>query len=143
MTLNTNNILNLLSHPLFLSECVWIVNTTLVTIETYTTDGSDYIYLCACPVISDERKAPMSEELDDPCIWPGFLTSYVMVFILFSELRWEVIIRFADIDGIIDHHWLNFLFINIYQSKRIQCKRKKDPSMKFFDFRKYSTSTFQ
>jgi hypothetical protein len=88
MTLNTNNIINLLSHPLSLSEYVWIIHSTLVTIATYTTDGSDYIYLCACPVISDERKASMSEELDDPCIRPGFPTSYVMVFILFSE--WEV-----------------------------------------------------
>ena len=126
--LNTNNIINLLSHPLSLSEYVWIVHSTLVTITTYTTDGSDYIYLCVCPVISDERKTSMSDDLDDPCIWPGFPTSYVMVFILFSvSERWEAIVRFIDIDGIVDvdHHWLNFLFINIYQPQRIQYKRKK------------------
>ena len=36
--LNTNNIINLLSHPLSLSDYVWIVHSTLVTITTYTTD---------------------------------------------------------------------------------------------------------
>jgi hypothetical protein len=30
---------------------------------------------------------------------------------VFSELRWEVIVRFDDIDGIVDHHCLSFLFI--------------------------------
>ena len=29
-----------------------------------------------------------------------------------SGLRWEVAVHFVDIDGIIDHHCLNFLFIN-------------------------------
>jgi len=38
--------------------------------------------------------------------------SYVVVFLLmFSELRCEVIVRFVDIDGIVDHHCFNFLFI--------------------------------
>ena len=27
---------------------------------------------------------------------------------LFSELRWEVIVRFVDIGGIVDHYCLNF-----------------------------------
>ena len=31
---------------------------------------------------------------------PGFLTSYVVVFFVFSELRWEVIVHFADIGEI-------------------------------------------
>ena len=33
-----------------------------------------------------------------------------MVFFVFSELRWEVIVHFVDI-RIVDHHCLNFLFI--------------------------------
>ena len=45
-------------------------------------------YLCACPKPG-----------------PGFLSSYVMVFFIFSELRWEVILRFVDI---------SFLFIKEY-----------------------------
>ena len=31
-------------------------------------------------------------------------------FFIFSELRWEVIVRSADIGGIVDHHCLCFLF---------------------------------
>jgi hypothetical protein len=42
---------------------------------------------------------------------PGFLTSYVMVCFVFSELRWEVIVRYVAIGGIVDHHCLIFLFI--------------------------------
>ena len=36
---------------------------------------------------------------------PGFPTSYVMVF-FFSELGWEVIVRFRDIGGIVDRQCL-------------------------------------
>ena len=32
---------------------------------------------------------------------------------MFSDLRLEVIVRFVDIGGIVDHHCLNFLFIII------------------------------
>ena len=39
----------------------------------------------------------------------GFLTSYVVVFFVFSELRWEVIVRFVDISEIVDHHCINFI----------------------------------
>jgi len=42
---------------------------------------------------------------------PGFPTSYVVVLFVFSELRWEVIARFVDIGGIVDHHCSNFLSI--------------------------------
>jgi hypothetical protein len=31
--------------------------------------------------------------------------------IVFRCLRWEVIVLFVDIRGIVDHHWLNFLLI--------------------------------
>ena len=48
---------------------------------------------------------------------PGFTTSYVMVFFVFSELRWEVILHFVDIVGIVNHHCLNFLFIKFFPSK--------------------------
>ena len=41
--------------------------------------------------------------------------SYVVVFFMFSVLRSEVIIRFVDISGIVDHHCLNFLFIKHLQ----------------------------
>ena len=32
-------------------------------------------------------------------------------FVMISKLLWEVIVRFVDIDGIVDHHCLNFLLI--------------------------------
>ena len=41
----------------------------------------------------------------------GFLTSYVVVFSVFSDLWSEVIVRFVDIGEIVDHHYLNFVFI--------------------------------
>jgi hypothetical protein len=46
-------------------------------------------YFCACPEPGQ-----------------GFPMSYVMGFFVFRELWWEVIICFADIGGIVDHHWL-------------------------------------
>ena len=49
---------------------------------------------------------------------PGFPTSYDVGFV-FSELRWEVIVRFVDIDGIVDHHCLNCLFIKEYALRAI------------------------
>jgi hypothetical protein len=42
--------------------------------------------------------------------------SYVKVFFMFTELRWELIVRFVDIGEIVDHHCLNFLFIGLEQS---------------------------
>jgi hypothetical protein len=47
----------------------------------------------------------------------GFATSYVMVVLVFSELRGEVIVRFVDIGGIVDHHCLNFIFL--LQDKKV------------------------
>ena len=44
------------------------------------------------------------------------ITPYVMLckikypLFVFSELRWEVVVRFVDIGGITKHHYLNFLF---------------------------------
>jgi hypothetical protein len=32
-------------------------------------------------------------------------------YFVFSELRWQVIVCFIDIDGIVDHHCLNFLIL--------------------------------
>jgi hypothetical protein len=48
----------------------------------------------------------------------GVLTSYVVVFFVLRELRWEVVIRFADISGITYHHCWNIIVIilnlNVY-----------------------------
>ena len=46
-----------------------------------------------------------SQELDSNVTCHGFF--------VFSELRWEVIVRFVDISRIIDYHCLNFIFINL------------------------------
>jgi hypothetical protein len=37
-----------------------------------------------------------------------------MVFFVFNGLKWEVVVYFVDIGEIVDHHWLNFLFILIW-----------------------------
>jgi hypothetical protein len=37
--------------------------------------------------------------------------TYVVVFFVFGDLRWDVIVCFVDIGGIVDHHCLNCLFI--------------------------------
>jgi hypothetical protein len=43
---------------------------------------------------------------------PAFPTTYVMVFSMFNAFMREVIVRFVDIDGIFDHHCLDFFFLN-------------------------------
>ena len=48
---------------------------------------------------------------------PGFTTSYVMVFLVFSVLRLDVIVHFVDIVGIVNHHCLNYLFIKSFPFK--------------------------
>jgi hypothetical protein len=37
--------------------------------------------------------------------------SYVVAIIVFNGVRGEVIVHFIDIDGIVEHHSLNILFI--------------------------------
>ena len=51
-------------------------------------------YLCACPKPG-----------------PGFPPSYVMVFLMFNDLKSEVIVCFVDVGKIVDLHCLKFLFI--------------------------------
>jgi len=48
------------------------------------------------------------------CLKPisGFPTSHVMVFFVFSKLRWEGIVRFVDIGGINYHSLDNCLLIS-------------------------------
>ena len=43
--------------------------------------------------------------------WPGFPKPYVEVFFVFNGLRLEVVVRFVDIGGIINHSCLIFIFI--------------------------------
>ena len=50
-------------------------------------------------------------------IKPGIPTLYVVFSYMFNELRWEVIVGFVDIGGIVDYHCLYFLFIvNTYHA---------------------------
>ena len=49
---------------------------------------------------------------------------YALLIFMFNKLRLEVIDRFIDIDGIVDHHCLNFLFIFIalyVHDRRFMC----------------------
>ena len=50
-----------------------------------------------------------------PKAGPGFQMSYVVVFFMFNDLRWEVFVCFVNIGGIVDHHCSNFLIIIIYK----------------------------
>ena len=43
---------------------------------------------------------------------PGFPTPYVVVFYVFNVLRIAAIVRFVDIDEIVDHHCLKLYFHN-------------------------------
>jgi hypothetical protein len=47
------------------------------------------------------------------CLKPGpeFPPSYVMVFLIFNDLKSEVIVCFVDVGKIVDHHCLKFLLI--------------------------------
>ena len=58
------------------------------------------LHVCACPKPG-----------------PGFTTSYVMVFLVFSVIRLDVIVHFVDIVGIVNHHCLNYLFIKSFPFK--------------------------
>jgi hypothetical protein len=50
------------------------------------------------------------------CVKPGrgFPTSYV--FIMFNELRWDMIVRFVDIARNVGDHCLIFLFLTLFKS---------------------------
>jgi hypothetical protein len=45
----------------------------------------------------------------------GLVFQDVFFCILVDGLRWEVVVHFVDIGGIVDHQCLNFLFINYYK----------------------------
>ena len=45
---------------------------------------------------------------------PGSLMPYVIVFFVFNYLRWEVIVCFVGISGIVDHHCLHYQLYKEY-----------------------------
>ena len=47
------------------------------------------------------------------------ISNITPLFSVFSELRSEVITRFVEIDGVVDHHCLNFLFLIVIETKRM------------------------
>ena len=53
-------------------------------------------YCCACPKTGHGFQM-------------SYMYMYVVVIFVFSELRCEVIVRFVNIGGIVDHYCLNFL----------------------------------
>ena len=72
--------------------CLWKYNYQVGRVE-FPLTGSTPPHFCACPR-------------------PGPGASYVMVFFMFICLRWEVIVGFVDIGGIVDHHCLKLSFHN-------------------------------
>ena len=61
-----------------------------------TLTGLTLLHVCACPSQNQDFQRHMS--------WSFF-------FCVFNELMWEVIVRFVDVSGIVDHHGKNFLLI--------------------------------
>ena len=46
--------------------------------------------------------------LENILVWIFSVIHSVVFFVVFSERKWEVIVRVVDIGGIVDHHFLNF-----------------------------------
>jgi hypothetical protein len=57
---------------------------------------------------------------------PGFLTPYAVVFFMFSDLNWEIVVRFADIGGIVVQHRLTLFFYIMYLLFQIIIINKED-----------------
>jgi hypothetical protein len=69
-----------------------------------------FIYICIASYQDGRLGIPLTSLTQPQCCAcskpePAFPTSYVMVFLVFSELMWEVIVHFVD------YHYSNFLFI--------------------------------
>ena len=49
------------------------------------------------------------------CACSKLVTRYPTTYVIsvFGELMWEVVVRFVNIGGIIDNHYLNVIFINV------------------------------
>ena len=47
--------------------------------------------------------------------YPRISGAYIVVLFVFGEWMWEVIVRFADIGGIVDNQCLNCLFIILHK----------------------------
>ena len=142
MTLNTNNIINLLSHPLSLSEYVWIVHSTLVTIATYTTDGSDYIYLCACIFVHIRWTESIHVGRTERSMYMTWISNIICHGLYF--VQW--------VRGDCSFHWywwncwcwsslIKLSFHKHLPTSTYSIQKKKDRSMRMFAFRKYSAST--
>jgi len=79
---------------------------------------SSFIFVIVCNSYKEGGVGISLTDLISPdsCVCPkarpGFLTSYVVVFfvVVLSEWRWEVIGRFVDISGIIDHSLFKLSF---------------------------------
>jgi len=55
------------------------------------------------------------------CLSQGRTSMFNLIFrglCMFRELRWEVIIRFVDISGIVDHYCLHFFFHKTFAKNR-------------------------
>jgi len=57
--------------------------------------------------------------------WISNVICHVLFCVQWVKMRGNCsFCSYSEIDRIVVHHCLNFLFINIYRSKRIQCKKK-------------------
>jgi hypothetical protein len=77
-----------------------------------------FVYICFDVGGYQEEECWNSINLFNPATWLSLSlakdcisTPYVMVIYIFNDLRWEVA-SLVDIGEIVDHHSVNFLFIN-------------------------------
>ena len=83
-----------------------------------------FVYICI-HLSRREVRIPLSD-LSPSCLSArskprsGIPSSYVMFFFVFSKVRWEVIVRFVDICGLVDHHCC-FIFLIIIAANVFTC----------------------
>ena len=82
-------------------------------------------YVLPLEIQSSRGEFPLTSfTLPHFCVFPklglDFQRHMPWSFFVFRELRWEVIVRFVDIGGLVDHHCLNFLFITFYHFNLIR-----------------------
>ena len=58
---------------------------------------------CTCWVTRGGITPDTKKENNEISSLHAVITSHVVVFFVFNELRWEVIVRFADIGGIVEN----------------------------------------
>ena len=96
---NISSVLHILSPKDFLIICLSNILILTVPDEGYSRNAS-----CALNWVS-------TIWLYHICLTHTCILIQINIILITTYLRWEVIVRFVDICGVVDHHFLNILFI--------------------------------